>query len=56
MLTAYLVSLPPETLRQLAEVEWARERAGGSLFERRADLFILAAIFALPLLLDLMTH
>lgn len=54
MLASSLISLPAETLRQLAENESAHPQGSGSAGERRVGLVVVIGVIALATLFGLM--
>lgn len=55
MLASSLISLPPETLRQLADNESAHPQGSGSADERRVGLVVVIGVIALATLFSLMS-
>lgn len=55
MLASSLISLPPETLRQLAENESANPKGTGSAGERRVGLVVVIGVIALALFVGLLS-
>ncbi len=50
MLTVTLISLPPETIRQMVERDSAHAGGGGSASERRAGLAVLMVVLLAEIL------
>lgn len=55
MLASSLISLPPETLRQLAENEAAHPQGSGSAGERRVGLIVVIGVIAIATLFSLLS-
>lgn len=55
MLASSLISLPPETLRQLAENEAAHPQGSGSAGERRVGLIVVIGVIAMATFFGLLS-